>query len=79
MAWAQTPNGEVKAQTIPVNGFFQGIVLPPETFDVRLQFSPIVRFAWIAHLGWLIMLSLLGREAWLGSRRLIAKPKEVFP
>jgi hypothetical protein len=62
-ALARTPSGWVEASTLPVNGAFQGILLPAETQTVRLQFLPFVRFAWIAHVFWAFALLILAGQA----------------
>lgn len=41
----------VAARTVPVNGAFEGVVLPPGAGAVRLRFLPWVRWAWVAHAG----------------------------
>ncbi|WP_127806782.1 hypothetical protein [Hydrogenophaga sp. NH-16] len=40
------------AQTAEINGIFQGVILPSETFRVRLDFKPFARHAWLAHAFW---------------------------
>ena len=62
-ASVRTPAGWVAARTVPVNGVFQGVVLPAETRTVRLQFFPFVRFAWLAHVFWAIVLVILALRA----------------
>lgn len=52
------------AKTVVINGVFQGVLLPPNTQKIRLEFKPYVRFAWIAHVFWMILLALLGLKAW---------------
>ena len=52
------------AQTIVVNGVFQGVLLPSDTQRVRLQFKPYARYAWIADVFWLFLLALLGFTVW---------------
>jgi hypothetical protein len=55
----------VPAQTLVVNGIFQGVLLPPNTHRVRLAFTPYARYAWISHLFWgLLFLLLLFTVAW---------------
>ena len=63
----RTASGWLEAKTIPVNGVFQGVLLPEGTQKVQLQFKPFVRFAWIAHVFWLLVLLVLafqGMRAW---------------
>lgn len=60
---ALTPQGWSSAQTIEVNGVFQGVLLPQDSTRVRLEFKPLVRYAWIAHVFWLLLLILLAFEA----------------
>jgi uncharacterized membrane protein YfhO len=63
-AKALDQSGWVSAKTIVVNGVFQGVLLPQNVHRVRLEFKPYARYAWIAHVFWLIMLVLLGVKAW---------------
>lgn len=58
-AKALTSSGWTKVKTVPVNGVFQGILLPLGAQKVQLRFEPWVRFAWIAHIVWLIVLMTL--------------------
>jgi hypothetical protein len=51
--------GWTHAETAPVNGVFQGVLLPQNTQQVRLDFLPFVRFAWIGNLFWLLALMTL--------------------
>jgi len=50
--WQDAPTGQV-------NGVFQGVKLAPEATQVRLQFKPYVRYAWVAHAFWLLVAALL--------------------
>ncbi|SFG21046.1 hypothetical protein SAMN05518865_109204 [Duganella sp. CF458] len=50
--WREAPTGQV-------NGVFQGVKLAPDATQVRLRFMPFVRYAWIAHAFWLLVLALL--------------------
>jgi hypothetical protein len=36
-------------QTVPVNAFFLGVLVPPGTRQVEVRFKPHARRAWIAH------------------------------
>jgi hypothetical protein len=47
--------GWARAKTVPVNGVFQGVLLPAGTRTVRLRFEPFARLAWLAHVFWLIL------------------------
>jgi hypothetical protein len=58
-AQALTASGWSDVATVPVNGVFQGVVLSDGASQVRLQFLPLARFAWIAHAFWLFVLTLL--------------------
>lgn len=60
----QTSAGWTGAQTLRVNRVFEGVVLPAGARMVRLQFLPFVRFAWIAHVFWLIVLTVLTVQMW---------------
>jgi len=68
-ARALLPDGWTEADTLPVSGFFQGVLVPPGARAVRLQFEPYARFAWIAHCFWIaLMLALAWRCAGVGRR-----------
>ncbi len=58
-ALAETNQGWQAAQTVEVNGVFQGVLLPPETRRVRLDFKPLARYAWIAHVFWIFLFVLI--------------------
>ena len=62
-ASVRTASGWQAARTVPVNGAFQGVVIPAASDLVRLQFMPYVRFAWIAHVFWVvvILMAVVGR------------------
>lgn len=55
-AQALTSAGWTQAKSVPVNGVFQGVLLPEGTQKLQLEFKPFVRFAWIAHVFWLLVL-----------------------
>ena len=57
------------AKTTVVNGVFQGVLLPKNSQQVRLEFKPYARYAWIAHVFWLLLLALLGFKTWHRKRR----------
>ena len=67
-AWVSGQSGWIPAKTVLVDGVFQGILLPPNVQRVRLDFRPFVRYAWIGHLFWFLMIVLLmwgaGRVMW---------------
>jgi hypothetical protein len=50
----------VSAETAAINGVFQGVMLPSGTQRVRLELKPYVRYAWVAHVFWLLLLALFG-------------------
>lgn len=62
----------IEAKTAPVDGIFQGVLVPQGAARVRLEFLPFVRFAWISNLFWLVAaLALLVRPlygAWRARR-----------
>lgn len=62
-AQVRMASGWTATMTAPVNGIFQGVVLPEGTQQVRLQFKPFVRFAWLAHVFWFLVLLALGAQA----------------
>jgi hypothetical protein len=53
----------VPARTALVNGVFQGVIVPKDATIVRLEFRPYVRYSWIAHIFWVLLLLLLGLNA----------------
>lgn len=55
-ASVRTASGWQAGRAVPVNGVFQGVVIPAGSEMVRLQFMPFVRFAWIAHVFWLVVI-----------------------
>jgi hypothetical protein len=57
-------SGWVPAKTTVINGVFQGVLLPQNAQRVRLEFKPYTRYAWVAHVFWLILLALIGFMAW---------------
>ncbi|MEZ6940802.1 hypothetical protein ACB035_20080 [Aeromonas sp. S12(2024)] len=51
---AETSHGWQAAQTVEVNGVFQGVLVPQETRRKRLEFKPLACYAaWITHVFWL--------------------------
>jgi hypothetical protein len=63
------PSGWAFAKTVLVNGVFEGVLLPQGAQQVRLEFRPLVRYAWLGHVFWLLMIVVLigsaGRVMWL--------------
>jgi len=59
-AVALTSKGWRSANTMDVNGVFQGVSLPNGTERIRLEFKPYSRYAWISHVFWALLLVLLG-------------------
>ncbi|MGF6708177.1 hypothetical protein [Pseudomonas frederiksbergensis] len=55
--------GWVPAKNTMINGVFQGVLLPQNTHQVRLEFKPYARYAWLAHVFWLILLALISFKA----------------
>jgi hypothetical protein len=49
----------VPANTIDVNGVFQGVLLPSNVDMVRLEFKPFVRYMFISHIFWLLLFTVL--------------------
>lgn len=52
-------DGWHKLLTIPVNDAFEGIVVPVGMDAVRLQFRPWVRWSWLGHVGFGLMILLI--------------------
>lgn len=63
-ASAHTKEGWQVAPTVEINGVFQGVLLPSESNRVRLEFKPFVRYAWIAHVFWLLLFILVAFKSW---------------
>ena len=59
------------AETVRVNGFYQGVVLPLGASQVRLRFLPWARHAWSAHM-------FFGLAGLLVMMRLVWKSRESF-
>ena len=47
--WKACARG-VSLQTIPVNGFFLGVLVPPQTASLEIRFQPFVLWSWIPQL-----------------------------
>jgi hypothetical protein len=54
-----TPGGWLEGRTFPVDGVFEGVVLPEHARKVRLQFLPAARFAWVGHVFWMLIVAIL--------------------
>jgi hypothetical protein len=63
-AQALVPSGWTRAETVPINGVFEGVLLPKRAQRVRLRFLPYARYAWVAHVFFLFLFSLLGFALW---------------
>lgn len=63
-----TPSGWLPAKTTAVDGVFQGVLLPADAQRVRLEFRPYARYAWVAHVFWLLLAASLGFKAWWSRR-----------
>jgi hypothetical protein len=61
-AQVRTSSGWSRVKTVPVNGVFQGVLLPAGAQKLQLQFEPFVRFAWVAHVFWLLVLIALASQ-----------------
>lgn len=57
-----TPNGWRVAKVTEVNGVFQGVFLPAETSQVRLNFKPYSRYIWVGHFFWLFLILFLATK-----------------
>ncbi len=68
-ALAETDHGWQAAQTVEINGVFQGVLVPQDTRRVRLDFKPLARYAWIAHVFWVLLLFLAGFKLWQGYQK----------
>ncbi|EJL58068.1 hypothetical protein PMI09_00561 [Rhizobium sp. CF122] len=59
IASVRTDQGWRPARTVVVNGVFQGVVLSAGVTQVRLEFKPYTRFAWIGHIFWFLLFMLI--------------------
>ena len=68
--WAAT-SGDEQLETVLVNGFYQGVVVPPGTRLVELRYLAAVRFSWIPQAGFALAagFTLVRRSTrWSGKR-----------
>jgi len=63
---ARSPEGAL--QTVLLDGFWQGVLVPPGTREVVLEFRPWVRFAWIPQLAFALAGLVLVARCWLFRR-----------
>src|SRR5207247_5721562 len=59
-------------ETVIVNDFFQGVIVPPGVSEVGLQFRPWVRWAWVPQLAYVISAlgcAVLALNRWRLARR----------
>lgn len=75
--WVARAAGE-RLRTVPVNGFYLGVVVPPGVRDVELRFEPMARWAWVPLAFFaLCLVGLAGhsiaRSPW--GRQRIARPR----
>jgi hypothetical protein len=70
-ARGQGADGAEELATCTVDGFYQGVLVPPGTREVVLEFRPLARHAWLAHVLFLAAFAaaLAGRVA----RRLVRR------
>ena len=59
-AFAYTGSKWQEVNTIEFNATCQTAILPPKTTKVRLKFNPFVNYAWIPHILWIILTTLVG-------------------
>ena len=71
MIFSDSVCGICELETVQVNGFYQGVVVPPGTEEVELRFLPLVRWAWVSQVAFAL--------AWLaaGGRALARKRRNV--
>ena len=50
---ARSPSGPLK--TVVVNGFYQGVLLPPGTAEVELRFLAWGRWSWVPQVGFVML------------------------
>ena len=63
-AWRATSHQRL-LRTVTVNGFYQGVILPPFTDEVELSFRPFVIWSWVPQLLFVAAgVSLLLRAQW---------------
>ena len=70
--------GWASIDTAVVNGVFQGVLVPEGTDIVRMDFKPYVRYSWVGHLFWLLLLLFVVlKKFWLNSSRKDYREKQV--
>ncbi|MFZ9858600.1 MAG: hypothetical protein ACO3F2_09770 [Roseiflexaceae bacterium] len=50
----------IEAQTVVVNGKYQGVIIPPNSTELRMQFLPWSRLMWIFHGMWICLILIWG-------------------
>lgn len=58
-AQVRVKSGWIPAKTITINGVFQGIVLPKDVYQVRLEFKQFASYTWVGHIFWFFLLIFL--------------------
>jgi hypothetical protein len=61
--WRAFADG-VELVSVPVDGLFLGVLLPPETRSVELRFLPHARLAWLPQAGFAALFAAAGLRRW---------------
>jgi len=70
--WKATSNDK-RLQTVLINDFYQGVVIPPGTDSLQLQFKPYILWSWLPQL-FFIVLGLVALVGWLKNTNLRKRP-----
>jgi hypothetical protein len=57
--WKAT-SGKVLLDEVVVNGFYQGVIIPPGTTEVSLEFRPFVLWSWIPQVFYVVLFLVMG-------------------
>ncbi len=57
--WKAVSN-EKPLKTVLINDFYQGVVIPPGTKEVQLQFKPYVLWSWLPQLFFVVLIGIIG-------------------
>lgn len=56
--WHAKSRSGQELQTVRINGFYQGVIVPAGVDEVTLEFRPLVLYSWIAHLAYGLALAI---------------------
>jgi hypothetical protein len=67
-AMAMVGGRRTAARTLPVNGFFQGVIIPANADKITMSFRPWARYAYLANYVWVLLFAALALKAGLSRR-----------